>query len=207
MNFISKYTAQIVISVVMLYTLIPFLAPIFFVTGYNNLGFAINEFYEYFCHQRVERSIFLFGEKKRYSIIELKEKEYITEVSNQWPEYYGHDYYGNEQIGYKVPICVRDIALYGAFIITSIILLLFKKRIRKTDNRLIALLSLPMTIDVLAIMIIELFDITSVPFDYIDGWVHRIITGILFGIAMSLLVIPVLSSNSLTKHKEKGILE
>jgi uncharacterized membrane protein len=180
------------LTIIWLYLGVAFLAPLAFHLGYNNVGVGINNFYENFCHQRVERSLYLFGEKPFYTVEELKELSAIpqTTTSNQFPEYYGHDLYGNSEIGYKVAICIRDIAMYGSLAIVSTFLyLLSKKKKINIGNTLIILLLLPMILDGLFQVFSENFLTETIPLWYINSIGKRVITGGLFGTGLAILII------------------
>ncbi|MBI2356525.1 DUF2085 domain-containing protein [Candidatus Dojkabacteria bacterium] len=215
---ILKNPLFILSIIVWLYVLIPFLAPFAYVTGMENIGWSINQIYENFCHQRVERSIFLFSEDspiRFYSVKELKDQNYLppTSESDQWPEYFGHDYVGNDVVGYKVPLCIRDIALYGAYAVTLLIFALMR---RSAVTKVISvkklylfafLLTLPMVIDGIAQSVVEVLTITSVPMSFVNSISKRIITGILFGVGAGLITLKMFNTSSLTKAEEKGKIE
>ena len=222
----KNYPVYIVILLVFLYVFIPFLAPIFFKLGYSNIGEDINNVYVEFCHQRVERSVFLFGENglvKKYSVQELKDLKYLPEKSADpsiYPEYFGHGYYGNAQIGYKVPICIRDIALYLSFVIAGLISIIYVEKKKKTFHIsffVLMIFLLPMMLDGVSGSIIEGFKILAIPSWYLDDWIRRIITGLLFGIGSALFVIPkfftdedfqekdISNKNSVKREKTKKI--
>lgn len=202
---------EVIVGLVWLYVLLPFSAPFAYSFGSEDLGWKINQFYEQFCHQRVERSIFLFGQEKTltfYTVNELKEAQAIPlENPNpepfQWPEYFGHDYVGNHEIGWKVPLCIRDIALYGSLAIMGTIIIMRArkgKKLWKVSKEMLAILLLPMIIDGLSLTVISVFKIESVPGWYISSNLKRVITGVMFGSGAALLLIPpLLPSKRLTK--------
>ncbi|HVX93210.1 MAG TPA: DUF2085 domain-containing protein [Candidatus Dojkabacteria bacterium] len=195
----KNYPVYIVIILVFLYLFIPFLAPLFFELGQTNVGVAINKIYEPFCHQRVERSLFLFGKDgfvKEYSVDQLKELDYLPQTQanvNVWPEYYGHGYYGNSEIGFKVPLCIRDIALYLGFVITALVVSLWIEKKNKKFQMSIVLLMvflLPMMLDGVAETLIEQLKFQFVPMWFVNDWARRIVTGFLFGMGSALYIIP-----------------
>ena len=206
---------------VWLYVLVPLFAPVAYVNGNPNLGKLINDFYEHFCHQRVERSIFLFSKEapiQFYSVGELKDLNYLPDEPRKferaiWPEYFGHDFVGDSQVGYKVPLCIRDIALYGGYALLLTILLLIKDRLLhkilsfKNLYLLALILALPMVIDGVAQTFIESIKLDFVAATYIHSIEKRIITGVLFGFGVGLATFKLFNTSSLTKSEEKGKIE
>jgi len=198
---------------VSVYLFFAFLAPFAYLNGFENLGGAIHKVYSRFCHQRVERSLFIFGEKPFYTLEELKRNNYLpktpdSQYSDIWPEYYGHEYVGNDEIGYKVAICIRDVALYGGLAFGGFFFSFIKRYVCKRCGisiyLLIVLIS-PMVIDGLFGSVVELLRIESISAVYIDSIVKRIITGSMFGLGLSLLVSSLLSNGeSLTISFKKG---
>jgi uncharacterized membrane protein len=210
---IARKIPEILVGVVWLYVLIPFLAPLAYLNGYDGIGWQINQIYEEFCHQRVERSVFLFGEDapvRFYDVGELKEEGAIPEVNPdskpyEWPEYFGHDYVGNSEVGWKVPLCIRDIALYGSFALAGTIAIWLRRRGKKIaiPSWLLLAMLVPMAFDGVSLLIITLFKMEWVPDWYIASNLKRVITGVLFGSSLALLLIPLFfSGKKLTKRSE-----
>jgi uncharacterized membrane protein len=210
---IGRRIPEILVGIVWLYLLIPFLAPVAYLHGYDDLGWQINQVYENFCHQRVERSLFLFGEDSSarfYDVQELKDLGAIPQENPnpepyQWPEYFGHDYVGNSEVGWKVPICIRDIALYGSFAIAGSIVIWLKRKGKeiKIPGWVLLALLVPMAFDGTSLLIISLFRMDWVPDWYISSNLKRVITGALFGASLGLLMIPVLfPTEILTKRRQ-----
>jgi uncharacterized membrane protein len=120
--------------IVLIYIGLPFLAPIFMKVGLPGLAKPIYRIYTPLCHQLAFRSWFLFGEQSFYprELANIGGLKTYAEVS-------GHDEYdlsaareftGNEQLGYKVALCQRDVAIYGSILAFGIVFSLFKKRIK-----------------------------------------------------------------------------
>lgn len=195
----------IIIVFMTLYAVLPILSPIAFELGAEKLGKGIQVLYRGFCHQAVERSLFLFPEGSEfarfYSVEELKELNYIPEESYSgnapWSvEHIGFPFWGNDQIGYKVAYCIRDIALYTALAITMIVVhIIYGKNRRKDIDKLeiplwlYGVLILPMAIDGVFQTIIEYVRLDFVPDGYVDNIPKRIVTGALFGIGFGLFII------------------
>lgn len=90
----------------LLFTSVPFLAPIAMAAGWTEVGNAIYSFYSLFCHQLPQRSWFLFGEKLTYTLPELQQLE---PVDSTWAL---RSFVGNPQIGWKVAWSDRMISFY-----------------------------------------------------------------------------------------------
>ncbi len=201
---VIKSRSLLILSVlVFLYVGIALLAPILLKSGYRDIATPIYDVYEIFCHQRVERSIFIFGKQSFYTITELKGDGFIpvSSESNAYPEYFGHDFNGNETVGYKVAICVRDVALYLTFALALLILSI--KGTKVYPLWLVLLLIAPIFIDVGIQAIFETLQLHGRYLDYINNLPKRIITGILSGIGVS-LALSNLIAKSLTNDSKKG---
>jgi len=192
-ELINKYIAELVLILIGVYILMPFLSPIALANGQEKFGEGIQKFYVAFCHQRVERSIFLYGEDGLitfYSISELTEKGYLPDT-DPGHDGFGHGYWGNDEIGYKVAFCIRDTAMYGALFLAGVFLVIYSKRklkYLKLPGWGFALLLLPMMIDGVFQSIAEVFEFDWVSQAYIDNIPKRIITGAMFGVGFAFFV-------------------
>lgn len=147
--------------VVSLYVGLPVLAPVLMNLGLTAPAKAIYFIYRPACHQRPERSYFLGGSQVLYSADEL-EAEGVDPISRD---------IGNEQIGYKVAFCERDVAIYGSIVVAGVLFGLVRRRIRPLPILVYALFCLPMFLD----GGLQLFGV------YESNWFLRSITGSLFG--------------------------
>ena len=189
---------------ILIYVGIAFSAPFILKKGNYILGNGIYEVYERFCHQRVERSLFLFGRQSFYSVQELKEEAFISPISktNTYLEYFGHKYNGNETVGYKVAICIRDIALYTTLGFVGLFISLSPLGKRRFSMALVVILTAPIFIDVFIQMIIKFIKLDPIPYFFLDNVPKRIFTGILAGIGV-VMGLNNLLGNSLTIKEEK----
>ncbi|NIV39463.1 MAG: hypothetical protein GWN58_61660, partial [Anaerolineae bacterium] len=89
-----------------LYVGLPFLAPVFMDAGLTVPAKAIYTIYRPACHQRPERSYFYGGPQAIYSVEELEAAGLDTNPFARE--------IGNEQLGWKVAFCERDVAIYGS---------------------------------------------------------------------------------------------
>ncbi len=219
-KLISNVTV-IIISFLVIYATLPILSPIAFKLGYYEVGKGIQFTYRAFCHQAVERSLYLFADgieskdldpaiAKFYTVYELKEYRVIPR--NSYPEgvswtfkFLGYPYWGNEEIGYKVAYCIRDTGLYTGIAISSVItyIILQKKKKKGEDIQVIkipawiyAVLMLPMALDGGFQTLAEYARFTFVPEAYVDNIPKRIITGVLFGIGFGIFIVVNLQKSS-----------
>lgn len=104
------------------------------------------------------------------------------------------NFVGNQEIGYKVAFCSRDMAMYAGYVITSLLYLLFRSR-RMFSWKLLFILMAPMVIDGVLQTLAVYFNWSWVPQAYIEDINKRLVTGALFGIGFGLMVISNLLEN------------
>lgn len=217
-KFIQKFLPELILGFIFLYLLGSFIPAIAFNNGNEQLGRRVNSVYRFFCHQRVERSLFIFaGESEDsfysanfYSVEYLQEEEVIPYYNPYVPDrfsktVFGYPYVGNEVVGYKTAICIRDLAIYIALLFTGILYMAYSRKnggkIYKFSFKFCLMLMLPMAVDVLIQILGQIFDWSFVTDAYINSIIKRIITGALFGIGFSLFIFPNLQ-DSLDDKKE-----
>ncbi len=192
-----KYILLGINGVLFLYLLGAFLVPVLMKYGNEDIASRVYEMYHIYCHQRVERSLFLFGSESFYSIQDLKDAKYIINVSDsEWPEYYGDEYVGNEQLGYKVAICLRDIVLISTYLFLQLFFGVYRwlsKREIYYSRSLILLLIIPFILDISLGLIVDIFNIFSMQW-YIDDLIHRVITSVLLAVAINIVIFGSLKS-------------
>lgn len=170
-----------------LYVILPVLSPILFKLGLDRFGWYIQTFYRVLCHQRPERSFFLFGDNLTYTIEELRKHGYNG-------IFFGYPFIGNEEIGYKMAFCSRDLFMYSATAISAFFISIYPKRIQ-IKWWVLALLFSPMIIDgtiqlvseISFVMNPELLGSLESPY-YLSDNLIRAITGTLFGIGTGLFL-------------------
>lgn len=102
---------------------LPFLAPTLMKLGASLPANVIYRMYgPPFCHQLAYRSWFLFGEQSNYPRDVFQQYTGIeTSVNTAQSLLAARDFTGNEQMGYKVAYCQRDIAIYGFILIGGLV--------------------------------------------------------------------------------------
>jgi len=115
------------------YVFFAFLAPVFMKVGLQRPARVIYKIYSPLCHQLAFRSFFLFGEQPYYPR-ELAGVEGIITYGeatglDEYDIVTARQFVGNEAMGYKLALCERDIAIYGAILIFGIVFSLTGKKI------------------------------------------------------------------------------
>lgn len=132
-QWLSRRYMLIFNSFTFLYVGLAFLAPVLLNGGRVGSANLIYVVYGRLCHQLSYRSWFLFGEQAAYPR-ELADLPY--ELS--YEDATGNDpfdieaafkFKGNEELGFKVAFCQRDIAIYGAILLFGIIFSISGKKI------------------------------------------------------------------------------
>lgn len=114
--WISKHYLAVFNLVIFLYVGIPFVAPYLMKVDYQSPARLIYTGYGYMCHQLAFRSLFLFGPQSVYPKASVQAEGLITyeEATGNDPTdlWAAREFVGNEQIGFKVALCQRDVAIY-----------------------------------------------------------------------------------------------
>jgi uncharacterized membrane protein/glutaredoxin len=130
---ISRHWLALFNLLVLLYVGIPFLAPLFMKAGLEGPARLIYSIYSPLCHQLPYRSWFLFGEQAAYPLAAAGVGgETFQDISSIAP----YDLstvrllIGDAQIGYKVALCERDVAIYGAILLGGLLFALVRHRLK-----------------------------------------------------------------------------
>ncbi|HDQ34971.1 MAG TPA: DUF2085 domain-containing protein [Chloroflexi bacterium] len=99
-----------------------FLAPILMKLGLTSQGELIYRLYAPFCHQYPFRSWFIFGRQWSYPALRPLQS---SDMQNLF-----RTMIGNEQLGYKVALCQRDVAIYGAIFLGGLLYGLLRDRVK-----------------------------------------------------------------------------
>ncbi|PWB50856.1 MAG: hypothetical protein C3F13_15200 [Anaerolineales bacterium] len=161
-----------------------FLAPILMKAGATAPANVVYRAYGFVCHQLAFRSFFLFGEQSAYPRAEANIEGVIS--YQQATGLDGYDllaaraFVGDEQLGYKVALCERDVDIYGGILIFGLIFAIFRRKIKSIHWILwIVIGILPIAIDGLS----QLF--SQPPLNFLplreSTPFLRTLTGFLFG--------------------------
>ena len=133
-RWFSKHYMVLLNSFTFLYLFLAVLAPTFMKVGWERPARVIYKVYSPLCHQLAYRSFFLFGEQLYYprtladveGVITYGQATGFDEQDIQS----ARNFLGNEEMGYKMALCQRDMAIYGAILIFGILFSLTGKRIK-----------------------------------------------------------------------------
>lgn len=117
---------------ILIYVGLPFLAPVLMKTGAEQPAALLYKVYGAACHQFAFRSFFLFGEQAYYprssaaipGILSYGEATNLSE-DDLWT---ARAYVGDENLGFKVALCERDVATYIGILTFGLLFSVFKKR-------------------------------------------------------------------------------
>lgn len=103
---IAEHWLAVLLVVLLLFTFLPFLAPVFMTLGWTWAGKLIYTLYIPTCHQLPQRSWFLFGPKLTYTLDEINQ---VYPYLDSWNLRF---FYGTPQMGWKVAWSDRMISFY-----------------------------------------------------------------------------------------------
>ena len=118
---------------VALYFSLPFLAPTLMKIGATAPAKVIYTAYSFTCHQLAFRSWFLYGEQPAYPRAAAHVQGLVPygkatglDEDDLWQ---ARRFIGNPRLGYKVAMCERDVAIYGAILLFGLLYGLTRRRI------------------------------------------------------------------------------
>src|SRR5512141_2949977 len=124
MAWLSRHYLAVFNFFILLYFGLPILAPVLMEAGATLPANAIYTIYKPLCHQFGFRSFFLFGEQPYYPLKEadmsgVKTFDQVTGFTDlrnpvAYSRYQARQFIGNPTVGYKMALCERDMAIYGA---------------------------------------------------------------------------------------------
>ncbi len=192
-GWLARHWLALFNSIVGLFVALPFLAPTLMNLGATagcetcrQAGGLIYLLYRPTCHQLPERSWFLFGPQEVYSVAELEAAGSLPPGQNILQRQLLR-FNGNPAVGFKVALCERDIAIYGAMLMSGLAFAALRGRLRRARDSLpklplwaYALLAAPMAVDG-GTQLVGLRE---------SDWLIRLVTGGLFGAVTVWLAYP-----------------
>jgi uncharacterized membrane protein len=127
-----------------LYILLPLLAPLLMAVGAPQVGRLIYLAYRPACHQLPERTFFLFGPQASYTLDELWAMGQVDRTDDIFAR---QRFLGAAQIGWKMALCQRDIAMYGALFAGGLLFSLLRAHLRPLSLLAYIFSLVPMFID------------------------------------------------------------
>jgi uncharacterized membrane protein len=203
--WISKHYLAIFNIFLCLYIGLPFLAPVFKKLGANGPAQVIYTMYRPFCHQWAFRSFFIFGEQAYYphaaanmaGVLTFEKVSGITD-SNDPTRLQARLFEGNPQLGYKIALCERDVAIWGAMALFGLVYALTGRRLPKLHWALWVLIGLlPIGLDGFSQLLSQLplpFIQTILPYRESTPFL-RVLTGFLFGITTAWFLFPLIEES------------
>lgn len=142
--FISRHWLALFNVLVAIYIALPLLAPVLMNVGATTPAKVIYTLYSPLCHQMASRSFFLFGEQVAYPraiagtsftpieayLPSLDEFADASADPEDWTAFLlaARRFVGNEQMGYKMALCERDMAIYTAVLFSGLLYGLLRRR-------------------------------------------------------------------------------
>ncbi|MFP3897080.1 MAG: DUF2085 domain-containing protein [Anaerolineales bacterium] len=163
MRWFSEHWLFMANLAVALYLGLPLLAPVLMHAGHEDPARLIYLLFRPLCHQLPERSFFLYGARWTYSYDQL-----IQITGQMVPQ----RYIGDPQIGYKVAMCQRCVAIYLSMLLFGLLFGIARKYLKPLPIRVLFAIIAPLAIDGLG-QLVGLWTST---------WLSRTITGGLFGL-------------------------
>ncbi|MGB9669058.1 MAG: glutaredoxin family protein [Anaerolineales bacterium] len=186
--WISRHYLFMINIVVLLYLGIPFLAPVLMKMNVQTPAKVIYRAYGLVCHQLGYRSFYLFGSQLTYprqaagikNLLSFHQATGLSEENSNEAIFAARAFLGNPQVGYKIALCQRDIAIYSGILFFGILFALVKRKIPALPWYLWVLIGLiPIGLDGVSQLI------SQPPFSLIpyreSTPLLRVVTGLLFG--------------------------
>jgi len=198
----SRHYLAVLNIIVALFVGLPFVAPMLLKAGLPAPAAVIYRVYGATCHQLAYRSFFLFGEQPVYpraeagvsGLLSFQQATGIDEGNSPADIIAARTFTGNPAMGYKVAICERDIAIYGAILLFGLLYALTGRRIPPLPWYLWLLIGLvPIGLDGFS----QLF--SQPPFNFIPYREStpylRVLTGFLFGFTTAWFGYPIIDQS------------
>lgn len=133
--WIANHYLAVINLIVIIYVGLPFLAPLLMKAKIEPPARVIYSLYGVVCHQLAYRSFFLFGEQAVYpramarleGLKSYSQATGLPEVNTAEAIILARQFVGNEQVGYKVALCQRDIAIYLGILTFGFIFVFFRR--------------------------------------------------------------------------------
>jgi uncharacterized membrane protein len=203
--WISKHYLAIFNVFLILYVGIPFLAPVFKKVGWNTPAEVVYKVYRPLCHQWAFRSFFLFGEQLYYphaaanipGVLTFEQVSGISDLTD--PSRMGARLYeGNSVVGYKIALCERDLAIWGAMALFGVVYAMTGRRLPKLPWLIWVVVGLiPIGLDGFSQLLSQIpstFIQTILPYRESTPLLREL-TGFLFGLTTAWFMFPLIEES------------
>jgi len=195
---VQRRWLSLAITFLLLYSGLPMGAALLKAAGWERTAQVIYQPYKALCHTYGFRSFYLFGEKVVYSRAEFEQKTGI-DTSTARGLLAARDYQGDAQVGYKIALCQRDMAIYPAMALGGLLFAAQRRRMRPMPWWLfVAVGVLPIALDGFSQLFSQPPFSLILPFSLIPQresiWPLRVTTGALFGFSAAWLVFPLIAA-------------
>lgn len=177
---------------VLFYVGLAVLAPVLMAAGLERPARVIHALYTPLCHQLPFRSFYLFGPQLTYTADEL-----LQRVGSE--ALLPHSFLGNAELGFKIALCQRDMAIYGMILLAGLVYGLSGKRWRPMPGWAYVVFGLlPVGLDgglqLLYHILVQTVPSLQLP-SFESTPLRRVVTGALFGLATAWLAYPYIQAS------------
>jgi len=199
----SKHYLQVVMGFLILVVGLAFLAPVLMELGLPDAAQSIYSLYHPFCHQLAFRSLFLFGEQAFYprELANIEGLMTYGEATGLYEEDFvaASAFLGSPEMGYKVALCQRDIAIQSSLLIFTLIFALAQQKIKPIPIFIWFIFGLlPIALDggTQLLSQLGLQGLSWLTPRESAPW-QRLLTGALFGLFSAWFILPILRESML----------
>ncbi len=200
---VSRHWLLAISLLLIVFNILPWLAPLFMEQGWERAGNAIYLIYSVLCHQMPQRSFFLFGNSPMIS---------LETIQNIWQDTANplllRQFVGDTAVGWKVAWSDRMVYMYTSPLLFGLAFWPLRRRLKPLSLWGFLLFLLPMAVDGTTHILSELFSGIGGGFRYTNGWLAaltnlafpstfyvgdgfgsfnawmRLLTGLLFGLGV-----------------------
>jgi len=199
----SKHYLHVVMGFLILVVGLAFLAPLLMEWGLPDAAQNIYSLFHLFCHQLAFRSLFLFGEQAFYprelanieglmtygEVTGLDEEDFATASA----------FLGSPEMGYKVALCQRDIAIQSSLLLFTLIFAVARQKIKPIPIYIwfiFGFLSIALDGGTQLLSQLGLQGLSWLTPRESAPW-QRLLTGALFGLFSAWFILPILRESML----------
>lgn len=164
-NRFCRHWLLVITLLLLIFTGLPWLAPVFMALGWSRAGEAIYLIYSTQCHQLPQRSFFLFGDSV---MLPLSTIQSVWTTSDN--PLVLRQFTGNTEVGWKVAWSDRMVYMYTALLVAGLAFWPLRKRLKPLPWQGLLLFLLPMAVDGFTHVISDMMGSVLEGFRYSNGW-------------------------------------